>query len=227
MIKGVPDRSSFYHFAFIICLFHTSLRANASIPRTEDATDIAIPPKIQSVKDAKLYAPCRTCGSRDRIFSGVGYVSGRSVISTPDPYRTIHRTVIPTTVLLLTDPTATPIATTAASMAEMVATAARHPANVRSSVRRKWNSPSMTRAMAANVDTTTSVRACHLATKYWYRLIPRLRTESASVPRSDEMLLTHRTTISARLPNDTARSRSLVWTAAGCASPASRWTPTR
>src|SRR5262245_60630299 len=112
---------------------------------------------------------------------------------------------MPTTVLWLTDPTATPIATTAASMAEMVTTAARHPAKDKSSVRRKWNAPSITSAMIAKVVTTTTVRECHLARKYWYRLMPRLRTESARVPRSDEILLTHRTTISARLPSATAR----------------------
>src|SRR5437763_855771 len=132
----------------------TSLRANPSRPATAEPTAAASSQSTQSASEDMLYCPWRTCGSRDRTFSGVGYVLGKSVIRSPAPYRAIHRAVIPTTVLLLTDPTATPIATTAAKRAEIVTTAARQPPSDRSSVSRKWNAPSMADDIAANVRTT-------------------------------------------------------------------------
>ena len=47
---------------------------------------------------------------------------------------------------------------------------------------------------------TKTSRACHLPRKYWYRLMPRLRMESAREPRSLEMAPAPRTTMSVRLP---------------------------
>ena len=52
--------------------------------------------------------------------------------------------------------------------------------------------------------------------------MPRLRTESARVPRSDEMLPAVSTMMSVTLPSTVQRSRSLMSSEAGWTMPASR-----
>ena len=78
---------------------------------------------------------------------------------------------------------------------------------------------------SANVARTMAERACHFAKKYWCRLIPRQRTASATVARSELTALTAISATSARLATATPRKRSPVCIDADCTMPASWWMP--
>src|SRR5262249_9008707 len=140
-----------------------SLRAKPRSPTNAPTTHATNPPQTHPGSRVRVYAPPGGFGRPPTDRSPGGNRGRTEDVRIPAPYSTIHRTVIPTTVLLVIPPTATPMATTAASKADMVTTAARHPLNDRSSSNSKWNPLSMTVARNANVTTTTTVRACHLA----------------------------------------------------------------
>jgi hypothetical protein len=82
-------------------------------------------------------------------------------------------------------------------------------------------------ASTQKVTSTVASRLCHLPMKYWCRLMPRLSTESAIVPRSPEMLPEVMTTTSVMLPSSVQRSRSAISFDAGWTIPASWARPKR
>ena len=108
--------------------------------------------------------------------------AGASTGAKAAAYKPNHTTLTPNTVVLVSAPTVTPHVIIKIISEPSAASPAMLPSSARSSCSRKWLIVSTAEVIARNVNSTLNSRECSLAMKYCRRLIPRLRTESASVP---------------------------------------------